>query len=45
LEQSSDVDPSDAPFVKLKSSVLDRELKLQESAAAIELSSSEETTD
>ena len=45
LEQSPDVDPTGEPFAKLKSSVLDHELKLQEKAAAIESPSPEETTD
>lgn len=45
LEQSPDVDPSEQPFIKLKSSVLDSELKLQEKAVAIESPTPEETTD
>jgi hypothetical protein len=36
VEQSPDVDPGEAPFIKLKSSVLDTEAKLQEKATAIE---------
>ncbi len=45
LEQSSDVDPRDPSFMKLKSSVLDHELELQEKATALETPFPEETTD
>ncbi len=36
VEQSPDVDPIEAPFVRLKSSVLEQELNLQEKAVNIE---------
>jgi hypothetical protein len=45
VEQSPEVDPAEAPFLKLKSSVLDTEAKLQEKASAIETPFPEETTD
>jgi hypothetical protein len=45
VEQSPEVDPAEAPFLKLKSSVLDTEAKLQEKATAIETPFPEETTD
>jgi hypothetical protein len=45
VEQSSDVDPVEAPFLKLKSSVLEQEVILQEKAKAIEAPPIEETTD
>jgi hypothetical protein len=45
VEQSPDVDPGEAPFLKLKSSVLEHEVKLQEKAETIEAPPIEETTD
>ena len=42
VEQSPDVDPIGRPFIKLKSSVLDSEVKLQEKAVKIETSLPEE---
>jgi hypothetical protein len=45
VEQSPDVDPVEAPFLKLKSSVLDTEVKLQEKAAAIESTIPDENLD
>ena len=45
VEQSPDVDPGEAPFIKLKSSVLDTEAKLQEKASAIELPIPDENLD
>jgi hypothetical protein len=45
VEQSPDVDPVEPPFLKLKSSVLDREVNLQEKAEVLETPFPEETTD
>jgi hypothetical protein len=45
VEQSPDVDPVETPFLKLKSTVLEQEVKLQEKAKAIEAPPIEETTD
>jgi len=45
VEQSPDVDPVEAPFLKLKSTVLEQEVNLQEKAKAIETPPIEETTD
>ena len=45
MEQSPEVDPGEAPFIKLKSTVLDHEVKLQEKATAIETPIPDENLD
>jgi hypothetical protein len=45
MEESPDVNPSELPFLKLKSTVLEQEVNLQEQAKAIETPPIEETTD